>query len=251
MLVASTSSFAGEMDFLEPYDKLLKRHVRHITVKGMDTTAVNYYDWQTDTNHYLALDMLKASNPDNLDTREKKLSFWINAYNFLTVDLILTERETKDIRNLGGSFSSNPWRKYKWKIGAKKYNLHQIEFNILRRLNEPRINFALCKSSLGSPDLRASAYWPDGIYSQLDEQTKSFLKNIHKGLRIEKSDYTLKPNIVHVAKLFKINRADFSSGDLKRYISRYRILGDNARIIPDIDFIWALNAIPGREPYAE
>ena len=112
------------------------------------------------------------------------MAYWINVYNFLTVDLIIREKETDSIKNLGGFFSS-PWKKHKWILHDKSYTLDQIEHKILRKMNEPRIHMAINCASLSCPDLLTEAYRANQIESQLEKQTLLFLQDSTKGMQIQ------------------------------------------------------------------
>jgi len=113
------SAFAGEgyVHFLTLYDALLKTHVRPAeTDDGITYNGVDYGAWANDSRHAEARRILLSEEPASHYTEDRRKSFWINAYNFLTIDLIVRTGERKSIKNLGGFFSS-PWTKYHWASG--------------------------------------------------------------------------------------------------------------------------------------
>lgn len=84
-----------------------------------DSTSFNEYQDITEK--------LKNFNLDILDTKEKKLSFWINIYNSLVVHGI-TQLNVKDtVREISGFFEYVTYN-----IGGYYFSLNQIEHGILR-----------------------------------------------------------------------------------------------------------------------
>ena len=111
-------------DFLSAYNALLAIHVRPAARGAVEYLGVDYVAWETDQNHAGALRALREVDPDTFNTPAEKTAFWINTYNFLTIDLIVRERERESIRNLGSLFRS-PWKKYRWEISEQFYTLDQ------------------------------------------------------------------------------------------------------------------------------
>ena len=163
------------------YAALLQQHVRPGEINGIALNIVDYAGWKADSNHKLAKAALHIPTFQN---QENALAFWINLYNFLTIDLIITQDETESIKNLGSWFQS-PWKKHDWIIDGARLTLHHIEHEILRPMGEPRIHFAINCASISCPDLRDEIYQPTLLDQQLTHQTVLFLANNQKGLRID------------------------------------------------------------------
>jgi len=53
----------------------------------------------------------------------------------LTIDLILRNYPIKSIKDI-----KDPWKQRLWKLVDINYNLEEIEHDILRRMDEPRIH---------------------------------------------------------------------------------------------------------------
>lgn len=232
----STASFASDnLAFLEPYKTLLGKYVKEGTKSGIRANLVNYKDWGQDPLHKETLMLLQESKPSTLDENEF-LSFWINAYNFLTIDLIIKNNETKSIKNLG-SIIASPWKIYSWELEGRKYNLDLIEHKILRQAGEPRIHMAIVCASLSCPDLLAEPYYPSRIEFQLSEATENFLKNDTKGLKITGNDFTM-------SKIFSWFEEDFGSiHDLYIFLQTYNGgINQSYRIKGYFDYNWKLNS---------
>ncbi len=227
---AQASSYG---DFLELYDGLLSRHTRPAEKDGTSYMGVAYTTWGKDARHAKALSLIQATNPKTFETAAAKMAFWINAYNFLTIDLIIREDETQSIKNLGGLIFS-PWKKHTWRISGKSYTLDHIEHKILRKMGDPRIHFAINCASVSCPDLRPEAYHAGRLDDQLRGQTLATLTNATKGLN-ETDD------AIMVSKIFDWFKKDFYDGDAKAWIE------DNITISSDkpiayMEYDWSLNA---------
>jgi len=154
------------------WDRLLKKYVD-------DNGLVNYTAWKAseeDTNalrQYLAT--LGRGNPAAPTTKEGKLAFWINTYNALTIYGILDVYPTSSIRNHTAKvIGYNIWRDLQLWVADQKYSLEDIEHKILRKLDEPRIHFAIVCASIDCPRLRSEAYTADGLEDQLADNARDF-----------------------------------------------------------------------------
>ncbi|NJM80376.1 MAG: DUF547 domain-containing protein [Flavobacterium sp.] len=84
---------------------------------------------------------------------------------------VIDNYPTKSIKNI-----SNAWDDKFINLGNKKISLSHIEHNILRKMNEPRIHFAINCASYSCPDLLNTPYLPNTIDAQLEKVTKDFYK---------------------------------------------------------------------------
>lgn len=154
------------------WDGLLKKYVDQ---DGM----VDYATWKATKAdrealaQYLAV--LGAADPKLPASRAGQLAFWINAYNALSVHGILQVYPTSSIRNHTAKILGyNIWKDLLVPIGGTKYSLDAIEHQVLRKLGEPRIHFAIVCASIGCPRLRNEAYTPTRLEEQLADNTRDF-----------------------------------------------------------------------------
>lgn len=233
LLAFSSTGHAGEdyNKFLSTYDGLLKSYVTPATAKGIHYNGVNYDGWAADSKHKEALKILLAENSDSYKGEAKK-AFWINTYNFLTIELIVRENERKSIKNLGSTFTS-PWKNHSWTIGGEVYTLDKIEHKILRSMNDARIHFAINCASISCPDLRSESYSADKLNQQLNEQVNITLENKGKGFNQENGT-------LYVSKIFDWFSDDFKKGDVKGWLSNYIQINQNDDI-KFMDYDWSLN----------
>jgi len=218
--------------FLPVYDALLEAHVHPVKLTKTPYNGVNYDSWAADTNYYKARQLLLKSDPSTLQSDAARMAFWINAYNFLTIDLIISENENVSIKEIGGIFSS-PWKSHHWEIAGRKYNLDQIEHAILRPMGDARIHFAINCASVSCPDLRTESYRADKLEEQLDAQVRLTLSNEAKGLRVEK-------DTLYVSRIFDWFADDFDDGNIQGWLRRYvgPEIPERMKYLP---YNWSLN----------
>ena len=196
--------------FFTTYGGLLRDHVGPARKNGITYAGVDYVSWRKDARHAQALSALLASDPSEASSGPEKLAYWINAYNFLTVDLIVREGETRSIKNLGGVLSS-PWKRFRWPIGGQERSLDDIEHGIIRKLGDPRIHFAVNCAAISCPDLRAEPYAAATVDAQLGDQVARTFANPSKG-------YVLQGTAARVSKVMDWYAETSTHGDVAAWI---------------------------------
>ncbi|MCP4296598.1 MAG: DUF547 domain-containing protein [Proteobacteria bacterium] len=181
-------------------------------------------------------------------TTQQQLAFLINAYNGLTIKLILTKYpDLKSIKDLGGFFSS-PWSKEFFTLFGVKQNLDYIEHTLLRKkFSEPRIHFAIVCASIGCPALKNEAYLPATLDQQLEMGTLNFLQDESRNRFDEKNKTLL------ISKIFDWFKEDFEKkdGSVKQFVSRYITKKQSIRVtimkeevdVGYLEYNWNLNGI--------
>ena len=140
---------------------------------------VDYRRWHATPADRAALrDYLKSlgrADPSEPAPAEAKRAFWINAYNALTLEGILRVYPTDSIRDHTAKlFGDNIWEDLPLWVGDRGYSLDTIEHQILRKLGDPRIHFAIVCASVGCPTLRREAYVAGKLEAQLADQARDF-----------------------------------------------------------------------------
>jgi len=161
----------GDIDH-RSFDQLLQKHVN-------ENGLVDYTAWhaskadRTTLKNYLA--HLGKADDSKPATKSAKLAYWINSYNALTIEGILRVYPTTSIRNHTAKvFGYNIWKDLKLTSGDQQVSLEHIEHEILRKMNEPRIHFAIVCASIGCPRLRNEAYTKENLEQQLVANTQDF-----------------------------------------------------------------------------
>ena len=150
--------------FSDSYRMLLERHVQP---NGM----VNYVSLkQDDTRTVVTVELEQATIPT---AKSDQLAFWINAYNALTLVLISQEYPLKSIMDLE---DGKVWSKRQFNVGGQLKTLDEIEHQILRPLNDPRIHAAINCASKGCPPLWNQPFSSDQIEAELDQAMHRWVK---------------------------------------------------------------------------
>ena len=206
------------------WEGLLKKYVS-------ENGNVNYKGFKKDEallNNYI--EYLSTKVPSKNSVKQEILAYWINAYNALTVSLIIRNYPVKSIKDI-----KNPWGQRLWKLGDKMYNLEEIEHEILRKMNEPRIHFAIVCASYSCPKLLNEAFRAENLESQLTNAAKAFLADKNRNEISEKS--------IEISKIFDWFSKDFTqNGSLIDYLNQFT----DITIAPDAkkrfkEYNWALN----------
>ena len=192
---------------------------------------VNYRGFKNNRsglNEYIS--SLGENMPNDSWSKNDKLAYWINAYNALTVDLIVRNYPLKSIKDI-----NNPWDQRLWQLGSKWYNLDEIEHQILRKMNEPRIHFGIVCASFSCPKLLNEAFIASRLEEQLTRATREFLADSKRN--------NISANEVKLSKIFQWFSKDFKqNGTLIDFLNRY----SEITIAPNAkkrfkDYNWDLN----------
>jgi hypothetical protein len=208
----------------ELWNNLLKKYVSengHVNYKGFKTDQLELYNY---------FKVLNVSLPNGTHSKAYTVAYWINAYNAFTIDLILRNYPVKSIK-----YIKSPWQKRLWKLGEKWYNLDDIEHQILRKMDEPRIHFAIVCASVSCPKLLNEAFTEENLEEQLTKATKDFLNDNSKN--------SIAKNKLELSKIFKWFSLDFTKkGSIIDFLNLYSDLKISPKTnISFKDYNWNLN----------
>ncbi|MBT3923980.1 MAG: DUF547 domain-containing protein [Nitrospina sp.] len=213
--VFSFCSNVEAFDFSD-WDTLVKKYVAPKTLDGVQINAVDYVNLKKDPAFSGLVSRLKDYPLESLRSRESKLSFWINVYNIFAAKMITDHYPVESIKDVGSIFQS-VWKRPVGNVGGEERTLNDIEHEILRKMDEPRIHVAIVCASVSCPDLRPESYRVEKLNDQLDDQMKKFLLSREKGMKLDK-----KKNNVYLSSIFKWFADDFESrGGVLKFISQY------------------------------
>jgi len=177
-----------------------------------DQGLVNYGGLKaapTDLNSYLVklsavtADQMKAASSD------ERLAFWMNAYNALTLKVIIDNYPIKSTFLKSAVWPKNSikqidkaWDNVVFKGQGKSLTLNDIEHNVIRKeFNEPRIHMSLVCAAIACPLLRNEPYYADKVDAQLTDQSTKFVNNPKK-FKVEQAN-------VQLSSIFKWYGKDF------------------------------------------
>lgn len=189
------------------FDTLLRSHV----IDG----RVDYSRLVDDPHRLRAyMDSLAAVTSAELGAwpRDDQLAFWINAYNAFVLMSVVEHYPLERHTLVGLAFPANSvwqvpdvWKTARWRAAGRAVSLDMIENRIIRpSFRERRTHFALVCAATSCPNLRSEVYRGDRLDQQLEDQTRRFLADPNKGLRLDRGN-----GKVLLSKIFDWYAADF------------------------------------------
>lgn len=225
-----------------PWNGLLKKYVNetgHIDYSGLKNSQAD----MKVLDNYLA--SLSSASRTKAASREHQLAFWINAYNALTVKGILREYPTTTIRNhTDENGGYNVWKHLLLPVGSSQISLDAIEHQVLRKMSEPRIHFAIVCASHSCPRLLNQAYVAENLENQLTLNTKNFFANT------ENFQYNAATNQIKISAIMQWFATDFGANQAAQlnfiapYLptqEAYKAAKQNTASVSHLEYSWALN----------
>lgn len=200
----------------EDYDDLTALLQRHVDERGLvDYRAFKERDeaaLRAVVERLAAMDLAPwADSPRDLK------AYWINVYNAVTLKAMLEFFPLRSIRDKAADGKGyNVWNDYPFENGGRRWSLNQIEHELLRPMGDPRVHAAVNCASLGCPPLRREAFVPARLDEQLDDQTRTWLNDPTRGVRV-------RDGVVALSEIFSWFGDDFApdaAGRL-RWVARY------------------------------
>lgn len=190
------------------YNKLLKTYVSN--------GRVNYNSLRKKRKKLdVYLCRLANTNAKKIKKYTARFSFWINAYNAITLRAVLDRLPKSSSAQKGFSVAKkkfNFWKGTKYQVSGRWYTLDQIENKVIRkRFPDPRLHFALVCAARGCPHLANRAYTSSRLYRMLNKNTRKYLAS-PSGSRLDR-----KKMVIHLSKLFNWYKQDFVT---KKYAHR-------------------------------
>ncbi|MDC8002508.1 DUF547 domain-containing protein [Aureisphaera galaxeae] len=197
-LVVCSSTFSQTIDLTE-YDKFLKDHVSNKGVVNYDKVLKNMEQLNKITSNFSKISPNASWTPSELK------SYWINFYNANVIKLLAENYPIKSINYIRDAF----------KIDIVKYDgieisLDMIEHEVIRKLNDPRVHFALYSTAISSPKLKRTAYQPETIEYDLGVATSNFINDKTKNI--------ITTRYAKLSKIFEWYKDDFN---LINFINRH------------------------------
>ena len=200
------------------WDRFLKQNVVAPHPSGINRVryqAVSADDQQSLKSYLHALQALAISSYN----RAEQKAYWINLYNALTVELIISRFPLASIRDINispGLLVRGPWGAKLLTIEGEKLSLDDIEHRILRPIwRDHRVHYALNSASLGGPNLQPVAYTGDNSEALLEKGAREFI-NHPRGVALQKDK-------LQVSSIYVWFQEDFGRGaaDLMEHWQEY------------------------------
>ena len=179
------------------------------------------------------------SHPQRYDTQALKLAYHLNAYNALSLHAVIQAGIPKELDLLARLrfFKLN-----KSEIAGGALSLFDYENDIIRKLGEPRIHFALNCMSVGCPRLPRVVFAAASMDTQLEEEAYRFFSE-ERNLRVDDATKT-----VFYSEILKFYTSDFLAvaPSLAAYAGKYarKAIPENYAI-KFTPYDWHINSWPG------
>ena len=207
---------------------------------------VDYRSWYRSSADRRALrnylGQLSRASTRKSATQNARLAFWINAYNAVTLEGIMQVYPTDSIRNhTARVFGYNIWKELPLRVGSGQYSLEQMEHQILRKMGEPRIHFAIVCASVSCPRLRNEAYTAARVRTQLAANATDFFSR--------RQNFRVSGNTMYVSSILDWFADDFGNSQsarfryLKPYLpkSAQSLATRSGTRVSYLDYDWGLN----------
>ncbi len=186
------------------------------------------------------VDWVAAVDPGNraqlFTTRESILAYYLNAYNALAMRQVLAQDIPEELSTLK---RRRFFRVAQVVVGGQTMNLEDFENNIIRKLGEPRVHWALNCMSESCPRLPREPFSAERIEQQLQRESLKFFAE-PRNVRIDHEKER-----VYFTEIFKFFPEDFLAvaPSFIAYANRYRAA--DAKIPEDykvkyIDYDWTI-----------
>jgi len=215
----------GDTEFRELFGELLNRYrLPKEQVNGIETSVFDFKRMSRDARlpdslFQRALIAFEETDVSELRTPAELKAFWMNAYNFAAMKLVVDYYPLKSIRDRKISLFKYPWSKKVLRSGGKRLTLKGIEqTRLLEQFQDPRIVFAVNCMTISCPDIAPEPFEGNQLDAQLDQLMRVFLANKTKGFWVEHSSLT-----VHASWIFSKHKdlIDQEMGGLEGVIHRY------------------------------
>lgn len=161
------------------WDKFLKRFVvdHPSGINRVRYQAVMPEDLRDLKSYLEAMQGVAISNYN----RPEQKAYWINVYNAVTVDLILSRLPVASIRDINispGFLARGPWGAKLFSVEGERLSLDDIEHRILRPIwKDSRVHYAVNCASLGCPNLQPLAFTGVNTEALLDQAAREFVNH--------------------------------------------------------------------------
>ncbi|WP_346882934.1 DUF547 domain-containing protein [uncultured Algibacter sp.] len=214
------TGFSQTID-LTAYNDFLKDHVSKKGVVDYDKVLKNMDELKKITESFSKIS-------PNLGWSQSELkSYWINFYNANIIKLLAENYPIKSINYIRDPFDINIA-----KLGDGKISLDLLEHKVIRKLDDPRVHFALYSTAMSSPVLKRTAYRPETVEKDLGIATSNFINDKTKNIIGYKSS--------KLSKIFEWYKDDF---DVVEFINKHSggIKMNPKTIITYMDYNWNLH----------
>ena len=214
----------------ETYNRLLGKYCT--------SGGVKYAAWKSNASDLQALqtvvDGIAKENVSAL-SKPQQLAFYCNAYNAWILHEALKKYPTKSVKDPLFTFFTSK----RITVAGQQTSFKAFEDNVIRKMGEPRIHFALNCASRSCPPLGRQAFTAGNLDGQFETLAKGYA-NSDKGVRYNAANKT-----AELSKIFDWYKDDFNGqGGTLAFINKRRSapIPNDAKISYQ-EYDWGLNEV--------
>jgi hypothetical protein len=215
---------------MEPYDRLLGKYVT--------SGGVKYAAWKSNAADMQALqavvDGIAKESIAGLDKRQQ-LAFYLNAYNAWILHEALGKYPTSSVKDSLFTFFIGK----RITVAGQQTSFKALEDNVIRKLGEPRVHFALNCASRSCPPLNREAFNGPKLEEQFEKLSRGYV-NSERGVK-----YSAETKTAQLSKIFDWYKGDFNFvGGPLAFINKRRATPiPNDANISYQEYDWGLNEV--------
>lgn len=215
-------------NWTETYNRLLGKYVT--------SGGVKYSEWKSNAGDLQALQtVVDGIAKENVSAMGKpqQLAFYCNAYNAWILQKALEKYPTKSVKDALYTFFTSK----RINVAGDQTSFKALEDNVIRKLGDPRVHFALNCASRSCPPLGRQAFTAGNLDGQFETLAKGYI-NSDRGVKFNAANKT-----AELSKIFDWYKDDFNGGGgVMAFINKRRSapLPADAKISYQ-EYDWGLN----------
>ena len=166
-----------------------------------------------DLDRYVAF--IASTPAESFTNTDDRLAHYINSYNALSMYNVI---DSGIPHTHAGLNKLKFFVLKKFNVGGKSMSLYAYENDIIRKLNEPRVHFALNCSAVSCPQLPRVAFKGDGLARQLETESLKFFAR-SENLKIDHASQQAFTN--EILKFYSEDFVPSHAPTLIDYMNRY------------------------------
>ena len=234
LVVATFSAAAQPSEPLDAWARVLDAYVDGRGRVDFPRLAANSDELRAYMDYIAAVS--PRLTPDAFPSSDAELAYYLNSYNALAMYNVIDSGIPRSLASFFKKFIFFYWKKFN--VGGEKISLYRYENDVIRRLGDARVHFALNCMSISCPQLPQVPFTAKSVQTQLDAETRRFFAEA-RNLRVDHARRT-----VEVSEILDFYTEDFLATDpsLIAYINRYRDDQIPAGYAVEfIDYDWTVN----------
>src|SRR3982074_2572142 len=171
-IAAAATTFGQKSDWVASYNTLLGKYVT--------SGGVKYAEWKANAADMQAIqgvvDGISKENASAMG-KQQQLAFYVNASNAWILHEALGKYPTNSVKDVLFTFFTSK----RITVAGQQTSFKALEDNVIRKLGEPRVHFALNCASRSCPPLNREPFSADKLDGQFEALAKGYANSERGG----------------------------------------------------------------------